>query len=123
MSHDTPEESVMLQVPNVGAFVRALLPVRLTGGYQVTFGVWMAVHPDDLQRAFRIWWEPEYVDLVLDGVLANALPTWDVFGASLQAVVRNADHTPYVETTSHSALQRVLTDEWAHESVLSALPA
>jgi hypothetical protein len=29
----------------VGAFLRALLPVQLTGGYTVTFGVWVGVHP------------------------------------------------------------------------------
>jgi hypothetical protein len=30
MSHATVRESVMMQVPDVGAFVRVLLPVRLT---------------------------------------------------------------------------------------------
>ena len=44
----------MMQVPNVGAFVRALLPVRLTEGHTVTFGVWLAVHPNDLKPAFGI---------------------------------------------------------------------
>jgi hypothetical protein len=29
MSHPTARDSVMLQVPNVGAFVRSLLPVHL----------------------------------------------------------------------------------------------
>ena len=32
LSHDSPETSVMMQVPAVGAFVRALLPVHLTSG-------------------------------------------------------------------------------------------
>lgn len=59
LSHDSPQTSVMMQVPGLGAFIRALLPVGLTGGYTVTFGVWIAVHPDDLQRAFAVWWEPE----------------------------------------------------------------
>jgi hypothetical protein len=49
-------DSVMMQVPDVGPFVRALLPVRLTGGFTVTYGVWVGVHPDDLQRAFKVWW-------------------------------------------------------------------
>ena len=48
----------MMLVPNVGPFVRALPPFGLTGGYTVTFGVWVAVHPDDLQRAFAVWCEP-----------------------------------------------------------------
>src|SRR5262249_55714679 len=65
LSHGTANESVMMQVPKIGPFVRALLPVRLTGGYTVTFGVWVAIHPDDLQRAFAVWLEPEYADLRL----------------------------------------------------------
>jgi hypothetical protein len=40
-----PNAAVMMMVPDVGAFVRALLPVRLTGGYTVTFGVWIGVPP------------------------------------------------------------------------------
>lgn len=33
LSHLSPETSVMMQVPSSGAFVRALLPVSLTGGH------------------------------------------------------------------------------------------
>ena len=47
MSHGPAQDSVMMQVPNVGAFVRALLPVKLTEGHTVTFGVWLAIHPKD----------------------------------------------------------------------------
>jgi hypothetical protein len=43
MSHGSAQDSVMMQVPNVGAFVRALLPVKLTEGRTVTFGVWLAI--------------------------------------------------------------------------------
>ena len=55
LSHADAQSSVMMQVPSLGAFVRALLPVRLTGGHTVTFGVWVAVHPDDLRHAFAVW--------------------------------------------------------------------
>src|SRR5918998_447852 len=41
MSGSDANESVMMQVPGAGAFLRALLPTRLTGGYSVTFGVWV----------------------------------------------------------------------------------
>jgi hypothetical protein len=54
LSHRTADESVMMQVPNVGPFVRALLPVRLSGGHTITFGVWVAIHPDDRQRACAV---------------------------------------------------------------------
>jgi hypothetical protein len=52
----------MLQVPEVGPFVRVLMPVRLLGGDVLTFGLWLGVHPDDLQRAFAEWWAPTYPD-------------------------------------------------------------
>ncbi len=39
LSHGTPESPVMMQIPSAGAFVRALLPIRLTGGHTVTYGV------------------------------------------------------------------------------------
>ena len=123
MSHGTVEQSTMLQVPNVGPFVRCLLPVALTGGYRVTFGVWIAVHPDDLQRAFRVWWEPEYAHLALDGWLANRLPTWDCLAAPVHATVQNPEHTPYVTSSDDSNLANVLHQEWPHEPVLSTLPA
>jgi hypothetical protein len=40
-----------MQVPGVGAFARPLLPVHLTGEYTVTFGLWLAVHPDEMRVA------------------------------------------------------------------------
>jgi hypothetical protein len=43
MSHGSAQDSVMMQVPNVGAFVRALRPVKLAEGHTVTFGVWLAI--------------------------------------------------------------------------------
>lgn len=122
MSHADPDESVMLQVPGVGPFVRCLLPVHLTGGYTVTFGVWLSVAPEALQHTFRIWWEPEYSDLVLDGRLANALPGFGLLAASARASVRHPSQTPYVEVSSDPALARVLQEEWSHDEVLAHLP-
>jgi hypothetical protein len=63
--------SVFMHVPGRGAFVRALLPVRLERAHKLTFGVWIGVTPDELRRASDVWWEPEYVDLVLEGRLAR----------------------------------------------------
>ncbi|TDQ00192.1 DUF2199 domain-containing protein [Labedaea rhizosphaerae] len=122
LSHSTPGESVMMQVPGLGAFVRALLPVRLTGGYAVTYGVWIGVSPDDLQRAFRVWWAPEYVDLRLTGVLANRIAPWEVFGAAVELGVRDAEQTPWCEASPDAALASVLTQEWEHGPVLATLP-
>jgi hypothetical protein len=112
----------MMQVQDCGTFIRALLPIRLTGGYSVTFGVWLTVHPDDLQRAFRVWWEPEYRAFTVDGWLANALPSWGLLAAPVHAQVRKESEVPYVLSSEDQDMARVLTDEWEHERILSALP-
>ena len=121
-TEEDPNAAVMLMVPDVGAFVRALLPVRLTGGHTVTFGVWVGVHPDDLKRAFDTWWAPEYADLRMDGRLANALPAWDVFGVPVGLAVTDPQATPYCVASPDAKLSAVLTSEWDHEAVLAGLP-
>jgi hypothetical protein len=121
LSHDDPDESVMLLVPELGAFVRCLLPLRLEGGHTITFGVWVGVSSEDLQRAWSVWWEPEYADLELTGVLANALPGVDVLAAPVVVRVRDAEETPYVDSSSDTLLAQVLADEWPHAQVLDLL--
>ena len=76
MSHDTARESVFLSFEGLGSFVRALLPVHLTGGYAVTYGVWIELSPDDAQHAFDVWFAPSYAELTIDGRLANAIAPW-----------------------------------------------
>ena len=122
MSHATPSDSVMMQVDGVGAFVRALLPTNLTGGYTVTFGVWVGISPDDLRRVFDSWWAPEYVDLRVEGVLANDVAPWAVFASPVQLGVRDPDSTPYCVSSSNPVLQDVLDRVWPHELVLAAIP-
>lgn len=73
--------------PSVGAFVGALLPIRLVGGHTVTYGVWAGIHPAELQRVFGIWWEPEYQNLRLEGVLANSIAPWGLLGAPVGLLV------------------------------------
>ncbi|MFD7156473.1 hypothetical protein ACFV9C_17870 [Kribbella sp. NPDC059898] len=121
LSHGTPQESVMMQVPGAGAFVRALLPVRLDGGFQITYGVWLGIHPDQLPQTFAVWWEPEYADLRLDGVLANEIAPWGLFPTPAIATVRDPDHTPYITSSPDPLLVKVLTHTWPHEDVLAHL--
>jgi hypothetical protein len=111
----------MMQVPGAGAFVRCLLPLRLDGGYSITFGVWLAIDPRELQQTFRVWWEPQYVDLVLDGLLANTLPEAGLLGAPVTATVLDPNATPYVTTFSEESVAAVLEREWPHE-LLASLP-
>jgi len=119
---EDPNVAVMMLVPDAGAFVRALLPVQLTGGHTVTFGVWVGVHPDDLRRAFETWWTPEYAHLRLQGRLANALPAWEVFGVPVTLAVKDPEATPYCVGSSNQGLHSVLTNEWDHERILAGLP-
>lgn len=123
MSHDDAIKSVMMQVPGVGPFCRSLLPIHLDGGYTLHFGVWIAIHPNELQRAFSLWWTPEYETLELDGYLANSLPGWGGLASPVHAVVRDSEHTPYLVSSTNAELEHVLVHEWPHEEVLARLPA
>lgn len=125
VSHPTARESVMLQIPNVGAFVRALLPVRLRGGDFVTFGLWLAIDPRDdaLTKLAEVWWnDDKYRDLTVEGWLANTVEPWGMLAAPVTATVRDVQQTPYCTDSSDETLTRVIADEWDHDLVLAALP-
>jgi hypothetical protein len=121
MTGGTPRESVMMEVPNVGAFVRVLFPIRLTGGFSLTYGLRLEVSPADLRSTFDIWFDPAYANLQLNGRLANPVLPWGLLGAPVAAVVRDPDQTPYCASSSDETLNRVLTDEWDHEMVLGTV--
>jgi hypothetical protein len=114
---------LLLQVDGVGAFVRCLLPVRLTGGMTITFGTWLSVHPDDLRRAYDLWQTPDYSTLKLRGVLANAIRPWgpELFAAPAHAEVRNVEHLPYITDSDHPMLRRVLDETWSRDAVLMCI--
>lgn len=118
-SHGDPNSSVMMQSPTFGPFVRALLPVHLSDGHTVTFGVWVGVHPDDLQAAFAVWWEPEYPSLRLEGRLANSVPPWGLLAVPVSLAVRDPEHTPYCVASPDATLTAVLNDAWPREDVLA----
>ncbi|MFC7529360.1 DUF2199 domain-containing protein [Actinoplanes sp. GCM10030250] len=122
LSHANPDVSVMMQIPGVGDFLRALLPVTLTGDFSATFGVWVAVDSADLERASAVWSQPEYQDLRLQGRLANALPVWGLQSAPVALEVRDPEQTPYCVSSSDPGLAKVLTEVWPHEDVLPRLP-
>lgn len=119
----TWETEALMQVQGVGSFIRVLLPVRLTGGHQLTFGLWLCVSDEDLQRAFHEWWAPTYHDLVLDGTIANEVPPWGLFTRPARAVVRDPNKVPYLDSSEDPELSGVLREEWPHEAVIDALPA
>jgi hypothetical protein len=121
LSGDDAWSSSFLTVPGVGSFMRSTLPVRLTGGHQLDFGVWIAADRAVLAHAWAIWNAPEYVFLAVDGLLANALPGWDVLGAPVTATVRTTDELPYCTASPHPELSGVLTRTWPHADVLPRL--
>lgn len=118
MSHEDAASSVMMQVPDLGPFVRVLLPVSLRGGYSITFGLWLGVHPDDLQRAFEQWWAPTYPQLVLEGRIANDIPPWGLLAEPATALVRDQNETPYLASSPDALTNQVITEQWEHDAVL-----
>jgi hypothetical protein len=114
----------LLAVKDVGCFIRTLLPVRLTGGFTVTYGVWLGVEASVLEKAWTIWHAPEYAQLSFEGLVANALPPWGeaTMGKLVQAAVRDVDAIPYVTASSDPLMRRLLGDEWSHDEVLATLP-
>lgn len=123
MSDDSAAASVMMQVPDVGPFVRVLLPVHLVGGDTITFGLWLGVHPDDLQRAFEQWWAPTYPELVLEGRIANDIQPWGLLARPATAAVKDPEQTPYLVDSTDALTRQVLTELWPHAPVIDALPA
>jgi hypothetical protein len=121
MSGADPASSVMMQVNGIGAFVRALLPVKLTGGYTITCGVWIGIDPKELPHVFESWWSPQYRELALDGRLASRVEPWGLLGAPVRLKVLDEDSTPFCVSSDDDRLRGVLSDEWNHELVLSAL--
>jgi hypothetical protein len=121
MSHLDPKTSVMMQAQGVGAFMRARLPIHLFGGYTVTYDLWLSIEPDDLQHVSQVWDTPEYMSLVVEGVLANAVPPWGLLQTPVRARVRDRRHTPYCDFSKNNDLARVIANEWAHDDVLAAL--
>ena len=114
---------VLMQVKGLGGFIRILVPVKLTGGYTVTYGAWLSVESDDLRRAWEVWEDPAYADLRLSGVLANMLPAWEseTYAKPLDTAVLNVEHTPYAVDSSDDFMRRVIQAEWPHEVVLAAI--
>ncbi|MGO4590088.1 hypothetical protein [Paenarthrobacter sp. 2TAF44] len=67
------------------------MPVQLVGGQRITFEVWVSIHPDELQRAYSVWWEPEYADLRSTSYLAYAINPWGLLGAPVALAVRGSE--------------------------------
>ena len=120
LSHEDANSSVMMQVPGVGPFVRALLRVNLSEAHMITFGVWVSISPAGLQSTFAVWHDDAYIDLQLDGVLANDIPPWKLVGSPVRLRVLDKDQTPYCVSSSDPVLESVLSSTWPHQEILAA---
>src|SRR5262245_12771944 len=112
----------IIEVSGVAGFVRVLLPVRLSADATLTIGTWLRTELDTAQRVNGLFFAPAYATVELDGRLANAIYPWgpDLLDAPAHARVRDPNDIPYVESSGHPLLHRVLTDEWPHEEVFAA---
>lgn len=124
---DRPRKSphdALLIVEKEGTFLRVLLPVQLSSGSELVFGTWLRVDEDDARRAFKVWNEPSYADLRLEGELANAIKPWGhrLLGAKVTAGVRHVDEIPYVDGSPDPYVARVVGEEWEHDRVLERMP-
>jgi hypothetical protein len=106
----------------IGAFVRCLMPVRLTGGGTLEYSVWLRVTAAALKHASAIWEAPEYQDLKLEGAVANAIKPWDdLLGEPARAEVRDPESIPWLVADEGTLMHRVLHEEWDRDDVLSRL--
>ncbi|MGH7686783.1 MAG: DUF2199 domain-containing protein [Candidatus Dormibacteria bacterium] len=99
-------------------FLRVLLPVTLDIGHEFRFGVWIEVSQADFKRAWSVWDDPAYLDLRVDGRLANAVPPWRdaVLGADCSARPRNQSDALFIDESSQPILEGILSTPWStHE--------
>jgi hypothetical protein len=114
--------SDLQRLPEVGGFVRCLMPVGLTGGGSVTYSVWLRVDDDQLRHANKVWTTGEYADLTLHGTVANAIQPWPaLLGEPARAEVREADTLPYLIAPGEGLLSRVLGEVWDRDDVVSRI--
>jgi hypothetical protein len=113
----------MLEVPGIGSFIRSLLQVHLSGGFSVTFGLWLEVSPGDLRRAYDLWGDEQYASFLLQGVGANSIPPWEaqVLGKDVTAAVADPTVLPVVVESSDPIVRGIIEEEWPHEEILAAL--
>ncbi|MEU6191290.1 DUF2199 domain-containing protein [Nocardia sp. NPDC047038] len=115
-------DSELLQVQQIGTFARATLPVELTGGYRLTFGVWLLVHPAAFPSICETWWSPGYRELRIEGYLANEIPPWGMLASPVEAIVKDPTQLPVCVASTDALLARVLQQQWPHDVVLDSIP-
>ena len=113
---DQPSRGLM-SGPDGEAYLRCLLPVRLTGGTELVFGAWTQVRRDTAMSSPSVREDgTEYTRFTVSGTFANVIRPWDdLLGVPVEAAVRDTNEFPYF--TSHPLLER----EWDRDEVLSCI--
>ncbi len=121
MTNPDPMRAVLMAVPAIGSFIRALLPVRLTKGHQVTYGVWVEIDGFDFRTACDAWFTPDYARLRLHGTLANVIEPWSVLGAPVTIAVGDPDHLPMCVASENTSLEGALVMTWDDDLITSTM--
>jgi len=122
LSHGSPDTSVMMQVPPIGAFVRALMPVSLSGGYTVTYGLWVGIAPAGSSEGVR--------GLVGGGVQGFASgwipgelgPALEAAGSACQSCRTRSGAHPVLLGELGPAAFPGATEQWPHDEIIDSLP-
>ncbi|MGY2061884.1 DUF2199 domain-containing protein [Nocardia gipuzkoensis] len=120
MSDDNARVSELLQVPNCGCFVRAIVPIAVTDGRPLTWCVWLFVHPNDFRSIVEAWWGSGYAGLTIEGWLANSIPPWDLLAAPVRAAVARPDQLPRCVDSQDPRMASLLRETWSHTAIFGA---
>ncbi|AGL20760.1 DUF2199 domain-containing protein [Actinoplanes sp. N902-109] len=109
--------------PDLGAFIRCMMPVQLTGGGTVEYSVWLRIDDNQMRKALHFWDLPEYADLTLVGTVANDVKPWEgMLGEPARAEVRDPGTIPWLIAQPETLLHRILHDTWDRDDILSRIP-
>jgi len=122
---------LMVATDVIGAFTRALLPVRLTDGRTVTFGVWISIDGETyryISELGRDGSDEEYATMRFDGLLASSLEPWGrkILRAEVSVAVPESRFdrpVPHVVGTTHRTVARIMDEPWAPAKVLTGARA
>ena len=131
---ETATEAVLV-ADGLGAFFRALLPIRMDTGRSATLGVWLKI--GDAETFYRVMdagraGGEAWASLSFEGNLANAVEPWpEVYRAAATAAVPAqetlpggaADESlavPRIVRSDHPQLSRLLTEQWPQAQFLES---
>jgi hypothetical protein len=112
----------IVQAAGYGNAIRAILPIPLDTGEEVTLGVWLAITEaeewnrvlDAAKAGGEAW-----AGTTFTGKLLNAVQPWrNVYLAEAVAVAPGPDKVPRITASPDRLLNRVLTGPWTHKKVV-----